>query len=617
MSASRRLDAARSRRRSLVILATIGATALAGSAVGGAYAADVPGIPGTTTTPTAGPGYTVKTLHFTVHVGPGNATTCDVIGDLYRPNSATKAKPVPSVLTTNGFGGSKDDQADLAGALAQQGYGVLSYSGLGFGGSGCNIELDDPDWDGKSGSQLVTFLGGGSAATDGTKVDWIQHDAKAHDGRAHAYDPRVGMIGGSYGGQIQYAVAGLDPRLDTIVPIITWNDLSYSLAPNNTSATSGVTYRTPGVYKKEWTTLFFGIGVAGETSSPPTATDPQPETCPNFDPRVCIAKTQMDALGYPTADTLALARHASVASYVSKVRIPTLIAQGEADTLFDLQESVATYQSLRKQGTPVKLVWQSWGHSNSTPAPGELDMAHPQDSYEGRVVLAWFGHYLKGVGATPKQDFSYFRPWVSYTGIATPAYATAPAYPVGAGRRLYLGTGLSPTKPASVASQTFAAPIVPTSYSETSGVDSQLGDVSTPTDGPGTFASWTSGALSSDIDVVGSPKLSVTLSSPAAAASGPGVTVFAKLYDVDAAGKLTLVNKLISPARIAAVDLGKPVTIELPGIVHRVGKGHTLKLVLAGSDLAYGTNLTPQVITATSSPAAPGALDIPVVAGRL
>ena len=43
------------------------------------------------------------------------------------------------------------------------------------------------------------------------------------------------MIGGSYGGQIQYAVAEQDPRLDTIIPIITWNDLSYSLAPNNTS----------------------------------------------------------------------------------------------------------------------------------------------------------------------------------------------------------------------------------------------------------------------------------------------------------------------------------------------------------------------------------------------
>ncbi len=607
MSSSRRRAAA---RRSVLALAVASATALAENT---AYAAAVPGLPGTTTTPVNGPGYTVKTLHVTVHVGPGNATTCDIIGDLYRPTSATAAKPAPAVLTTNGFGGSKDDQGPLAVALAQHGYGVLSYSGLGFGGSGCNIELDDPDWDGEAGSQLVTFLGGGSASTDGTKVNWITRDATAHDGKHHSFDPRVGMVGGSYGGQIQYAIAGQDPRLDTIIPIITWNDLSYSLAPNNTSLTRGVSYATPGVEKKDWVSLFFGDGLAGETSSPPTS----PETCPNFDARVCPAKAQIDALGYPNADTLALARHASVASYLSHIKIPTLLAQGEADTLFNLQESVATYQSLRKQGTPAKLLWQSWGHSNSTPAPGELDMAHPQDSYEGRVVLGWFDHYLKGTAAAPKLDFSYFRPWVSYTGIATPAYATAPSYPVGAAHRLYLGSGLATTKPTTAAAQNFAAPtLVPTSYSETSGIDSQLGQVSTPTDGPGTFASWNSAPLTTNVDLVGVPKLSVVMSSPTAAASGPGVAIFVKLYDVDPAGNVTLANKLISPTRIAPADLDKPISIQLPGIVHRFAKGHTLRLVIAGSDAAYGTNLTPQAVTVTSSPAAPGALELPLVGGH-
>ena len=28
---------------------------------------------------------------------------------------------------------------------------VISYSGLGFGGSDCKITLDDPDYDGKAG----------------------------------------------------------------------------------------------------------------------------------------------------------------------------------------------------------------------------------------------------------------------------------------------------------------------------------------------------------------------------------------------------------------------------------------------------------------------------------
>ena len=48
------------------------------------------------------------------------------------------------------------------------------------------------------------------------------------------------MTGGSYGGQIQFAAAAYEKqagtnRLDAIVPLITWNDLSYSLAPENSS----------------------------------------------------------------------------------------------------------------------------------------------------------------------------------------------------------------------------------------------------------------------------------------------------------------------------------------------------------------------------------------------
>src|SRR3954453_9202153 len=206
--------------------------------------------------------YDIKTLHFDVVTGPAADQHCDIVGDLYKPTTATKANPAPAILTTNGFGGSKDDQADMAKLMASRGYVVLSYSGLGFGGSGCKISLDDRDYDGKAGSQLVTFLGGGKAATDGTKVDYVRKDAKGSDGKHHAFDPRVGMIGGSYGGQIQFAVAGLDPRVDTIIPIITWNDLSYSLAPNNTSFDHGVTYQTPGIEKFEWTSLFFGLGIA-------------------------------------------------------------------------------------------------------------------------------------------------------------------------------------------------------------------------------------------------------------------------------------------------------------------------------------------------------------------
>ena len=128
-----------------------------------------------------------------------------------RPLHPARREPthrVPAILTTNGFGGSKDDQAGLGKAFASRGYEVLSYSGLGFGGSGCKITLDDPRWDGKAGSQLVSFLGGapGIAFTDAehthkvAPLQVVRHDRRDHRGAARPHDPRVGMIGGSYGG---------------------------------------------------------------------------------------------------------------------------------------------------------------------------------------------------------------------------------------------------------------------------------------------------------------------------------------------------------------------------------------------------------------------------------
>src|SRR6185312_12160995 len=84
----------------------------------------------------AATGYTVQSLHFAVQVGPAGQQACDVVGDLYTPAGASASHRVPAILTTNGFGGSKADQAPFAEQYAQLGYAVLSYSGLGFGGSG-------------------------------------------------------------------------------------------------------------------------------------------------------------------------------------------------------------------------------------------------------------------------------------------------------------------------------------------------------------------------------------------------------------------------------------------------------------------------------------------------
>ena len=68
-----------------------------------------------------------------VTVGPaGDRKVCTVVYDLYRPSTATREHRKPAILTTNGFGGSKDDQADLGRAFARRGLrrAVLLRPGL-------------------------------------------------------------------------------------------------------------------------------------------------------------------------------------------------------------------------------------------------------------------------------------------------------------------------------------------------------------------------------------------------------------------------------------------------------------------------------------------------------
>jgi ABC-2 type transport system ATP-binding protein len=524
----------------------------------------------------ADPAFTVQTLHFDVLAGPGAGQHCDIVGDLYTPSTATAANPVPAILTTNGFGGSKDDQAGIARFAASNGYTVLSYSGLGFGGSGCRITLDDPDWDGRAASQLVSFLG---------SLDYVRHDAPG--------DPRVGMVGGSYGGGIQFATASVDPRVDTIIPLITWNDLDYSLGPNN-----AVPAGTPGAAKITWALLFFFEGALLENIQHP---DPNRAIgCPNFPTEVCTSLLTTGTLGYPTPQTTAFLRHASVASYVSRVRVPTLLIQGQKDTLFNLNEAVATYTALQAQGTEVKMIWQSWGHSGGA-APGEIDLNNPDPAaqYETGRIMAWFDHYLKGLPADTGPEFAYFRDWISYSGNAAPAYAASPVFPVGTTRTLPLAGG----------AQTFLTPPlgVPTSLSPFDAINQPALDVNLP----GTFASWQSAAFGTPLDVVGVPRLELRISAPTAVLTsllGPAgqLVLFPKLYDVAPDGSASLIHQLVAPVRVA--DPTRPVQVTLPGIVHRFAPGHSVRLVVASGDLNYRGGLAAAPVTVTSQ-----TLTLPVV----
>ncbi|MDA8040524.1 MAG: ABC transporter ATP-binding protein [Actinomycetota bacterium] len=552
-----------------------------------------------------GRGFRATIYRWDVKTGPKRATTCSVLGELFVPAAASAARPDPVILTTNGFGGSYTDQVPLAELASRMGYVVLTYSGLGMGGSGCDIELDSPLWDGEAASQLISYLGDLAVVLkDGTD------------------DPRLGMIGGSYGGEVQFATAAIDPRVDTIVPIITWDDLAYSLAPNNASPAFDRAKAAPGVLKWEWASLFFGDGLA-EPFQNPTATPFPPSSCPGFDPRICTAFLGSVGYGYPGTSVVSMLRADSVVSYYKHIRIPVMLWQGEDDSLFNIAEAVANYRLFRSIGDPTKLVLQSWGHSDLSPAPGELSYTSLAHGYETVLAMDWFAKYLKHQAVSTGPAVEYFRPWVHYDRAksAAPAYGTAASWPVGTTLKLYLsGSGalVSRVGAASAGSESFVNPPAgqPGSYSETSGVQDEapFSDIP-PSDPPGTFASFETAPLRRALDSVGIPILHFELSAPAASATDPALepVVFAKLYDVSPSGKVTLVNRLVSPARLAAAS--GQFTVALPGVVHRYAKGDRIELVIAASDQAYQGDRVPGVITVEVSPHAgpQSVLDLPVV----
>ncbi|MGW7206261.1 CocE/NonD family hydrolase [Streptomyces sp. NPDC054837] len=551
--------------------------------------------------------YTVTALKFTVRAGD---RTCTIDADLYRPTGAGRA---PAVLATNGFGGSKSDGSTdgIGKAFAERGYVSLVYSGLGFGGSGCLISLDDPDIDGKAASKLVDFLAGKRAADDGTKADFVTLDGKG--------DPRIGMIGGSYGGAIQLATAAVDHRVDALVPLITWNDLAYSLDPNNAGAHGAV----PGAFKWQWANGFYLIG------------ESQPLTAPNLDPSrinslgclhfvtdACDTVRTLNSGSYPadrTAELLAYSRSVSPVTYLGRVKAPTLLVQGQADSLFNLNEATATYKTLKAQGTPAKMIWQSWGHSGGM-AAGELNLGEGnlESTYVGKRILAWFDRYLQKKKDADTGALAYYRDW-----ITDPAgtYATADRLPA-LNRKLYLsgdGKLVDTRSEVALGSRTYTNRLVPTSHSESS----LAGTIGLPDPAPydteGTYLGWTSEPLARTTDVVGAPKATLKVVSPKAertqnsSDAADKLVLFAKLYDIAPDGTKTLVHRLVAPVRVP--DVTKSFTVTLPGIVHRYEKGHRLRFVVAASDDAYVGNRGIKPVTVVSSPGNTGVLELPVAGG--
>ena len=537
--------------------------------------------------------WTISDQRITVLSGPAGTEPVELDTRLYLPRD--RSGTVPAVLLAHGFGGTKNSVRADAESLAERGYAVLTWTARGFGRSGGQIHLDSPDHEVRDAQRLLDWL----AARPEVRTD-------------AAGDPRVGVVGGSYGGALALLLAGQDPRVDAIVPLITWNDLGRSFLPQ--SADTDAT----GVFKKGWAGLFFGNGAAptgvtaadgedGTGTSPVPPVGPIPPgvdpACGRFAADVCAAYLSMAANGTPDAAARALLRRSSPATVLDRIKAPTLLIQGAVDTLFPLSEADANARGIAATGTPVRVAWFTGGHDGG---PG------PQSDQDRTKFLTaqWLDHYVKGAGAAPAPSFTWSRV-AGFSaldrGLVTNGYSD-PAYPglTGAGR-----TEVAVGGPA----QRIANPPNgnPGALSSLPGVGDRLttllngvaGDV------PGQFAAFQSEPVASTVDVVGAPTVRLRAASPTGEA-----TVFVKLYDVDPAGAATLSAGLVAPVRLTGLPAdiadARPVTVTLPGIVRRVEAGNTLRVVVASSDQAFLTPAQPTTYTVAVEPA----LTLPTVAGE-
>lgn len=609
-------------------------TSAAAAGAGLAPAAAAQAAPGTGEGP-VGPGpqtWTVTAQAFDVITGPNDDIAVTIDADLWLPDNATTATPAPAVLTTHGFGNAKDSPEQRANAalFASHGYVVLSYSSLGFGGSGGCIGLNSLDHDVKVAVQLIDWL---------AAQDFVAQEAPG--------DPRVGMVGGSYGGGQQGLTAITDPRLDAIVPGRTWNALQYSLVPNNWIADPATPWDMDnyeqGVFKQEWTSLFYGYGTAqpaqglgGCDPASQQAMFPGAAPCPGFIPEVCPIYARLSATGEATEEGRATVRRASIGTFVDQLTTPTLLVQGLPDTLFVPAEVTATFLDLQSRGVEVAMIWHSGGHGGYQAGPGEAEayggiwddspqmQAQFGRAYLPRRTLAWFERHVRGLDVETGPAFTWFRDWIDVdldasAGSAAAAFDAAPTYPPFAATTLVLDPGASALVAADdqagfvggTATLLNPAGGEPGAYSETANFSSpgQPGDRPT-TEVEGQFAAFDSAPMAVDTEVVGIGTGTLHLGhlNPA-----QDVTLFAKLYEVATDGTARLLRRQVSPSRIpsAVIDAGA-VTVRFPAAVERIEAGNRLRVVLATTDLAYYNARLADTVTLTSTADAPSTVTIPM-----
>lgn len=294
-----------------------------------------------------------------------------------QPDGASAGSPVPVILHGHGWGGSRSGCGSFGDELAA-GFGVVSIDFRGFGASGGQANVHDPDFEGRDVLAIIDYVAG---------LPWVELDAPG--------DPVMGAIGGSYGGGYQFMAALLetaengDTRLDALAPEITWYDLTQALAPN-------------GVVRTAWVSALFAAGAAAlpsyvhEGYAYTMATGMPPDGSIPGTPDIWTEFRQHGPVHY--------------ASQGIQLDIPVLIGQGHPDTLFNLNEGLHNFFSTLTPAARAEsyFIGYNGGHVlpfayppnvSSSGDPCSADALGGSGNF-GDLAIQFFNVHLKGVAGT-------------------------------------------------------------------------------------------------------------------------------------------------------------------------------------------------------------------------
>lgn len=471
------------------------------------------------------------------HARDGSITSFDdtkIAYHFYPAHSLPAGAKAPTIMNGPGYSsGGAAENDDIVARFLDHGYNVLTWDPRGFGSSTGNVETDSPEFEGRDAQALIDLIAAQPEA---------QLDAPG--------DPRLGMVGGSYGGGIQNVLASMDARVDAIAPQIAWHSLVSSLYKNDTP-------------KGGWGAILYGVGTEGSTG----------QGLARFqfgrqqDPQTTGAIVRGASTGRFSEDDVAYFKARGPGDeLISKIKVPTLLSQGTDDTLFTLHEAIQNYEAGRRAGVPISMNWFCGGLTDPSTAHGVCTT--PLGPQPGLAVDEAFNWMERWVKRDASVDLGAGFRWVSDTG----GLHYAEAWPVPAGAPV---TGEGKGTLAVSAGDTSGAEVVAMPAANA---------LTVPLQAPAVGTQW-----------LGEPQLSLRYSGTAASPDG---VVYAQL--VDEKRGLAIGNQ-VTPVPVTLDGAEHELTLPLEGVAVDTTEGSTYSLQIIGGTSLYFPARQPLLLDVASA----------------